>query len=81
MDRAADSLIGSTATENAIHGRIDIGVGRIGFLRKQRRRHHDLSGLAVSALRDMHLDPGDLQGVASVGRKTLDRKDFSACCF
>jgi hypothetical protein len=42
------------------HGFVDIGIGGMRFLNVQRGGGHDLSGLAVAALRDLFSDPGFL---------------------
>src|ERR1700676_1632005 len=72
MDGFADALVGSAAADIAAHEVVDVGVGRFGLLREQRDGGHDLSGLAVTALRDVFLDPGLLHGMAPVGRQAFD---------
>src|SRR5438552_7715440 len=47
LDRALDAEVGRAAAEVALHGLDDFGVGRLGLLGQQRRRLHDLAGLAV----------------------------------
>ena len=49
---------------------ISSSVG-FGFFAQQRGGGHDLSGLAVAALRHVLVDPGLLQRVAQVGRRAL----------
>jgi hypothetical protein len=46
--------------------------------RDKRRRLHDLSGLAVAALRHLLGDPCFLQGVLSVRRQAFDGGDLAA---
>ena len=60
-DRLLDARIGHAAAEIAVHMRDDFILGRIGILRQQRGRLHDLAGLAVAALRNLLGDPGLLQ--------------------
>ena len=52
--------IGRAAADVAAHGVVDVGVGRLRVLLEQRRRRHDLAGLAIAALRHLQLDPGGL---------------------
>src|SRR6185312_16523140 len=49
LDRRADALVGAAAADVAAHGEVDVGVGRLGRLRQEGRRAHDLTGLAVPA--------------------------------
>src|SRR5258706_13344999 len=58
MDRGADLAVGAAATDISRHRGVDIGVGRIPVLGEQRRRAHDLDGLAIAALRHVHFKPG-----------------------
>ena len=58
--------------------RHDLALGRIGILRKQRSRLHDLSGLAVAALRDLLGDPRLLERVVALGGKSFDGGDLLA---
>src|SRR3954462_1693761 len=50
VDGLTNADIGATAAEVAVHGRIDVGIRRVGFLCEQRRGGHDLTGLAIAAL-------------------------------
>src|SRR6267378_3377128 len=70
LDSLADSHISAAATDVPRHGSVDIAIGRLGVGREQRRRGHDLAGLAIAALRHLELDPGD----ALAGRSS-DRRD------
>jgi len=76
MDSFADALIRATAADIAAHGVVDVGVGGVGLLAQQRHRGHDLSGLAVAALRHIFFHPGLLHWMASVGGQPLDGRDF-----
>src|ERR1700730_19406589 len=60
MDGSADADIGGTATDVAVHGAADVVVIRLGVAGQQRRRRHDLAGLAVAALDHIELAPGGL---------------------
>src|SRR5215472_12341291 len=74
MDRAPDSLVGTTAADVAAHCLVDIRVGGVEVLAKQRCRAHDLTGLAIPALRNLFHNPGQLQGMSAVGRESLNRR-------
>src|SRR4051812_22980858 len=50
VNRFADALAGAAATDVG-HRLVDVLVGRVRLLLQQRRRRHDLAGLAVAALR------------------------------
>src|SRR5882672_4841296 len=67
LDSLADSHISAAATDVPRHGGVDIAVGRVGLGGEQRRRGHDLAGLAIAALRDLQLDPGLLDLLAGGG--------------
>ena len=59
------------------HGLDDFGVRGRAVLCEQRRRLHDLPGLAKAALRNADLAPCLLHRVLAVGAQTLDRRDRS----
>ena len=66
FDRLADADIGHAAAQIAGHDRSmswSLGAGNP----QQRRRLHDLAGLAVTALRHLQLDPGLLQRMRPSG--------------
>ena len=75
VDRLADADIRAAPAHVAVHRLIDVGVGRLRLLLQQRRRRHDLPGLAVAALGDVDLLPRLLHGMRAVGRQSLDRRD------
>src|SRR6266853_1838970 len=56
LDSLADSHISAAATDVPRHGSVDIAIGRLGVGREQRRRGHDLAGLAIAALRHLEVD-------------------------
>src|SRR5882724_1353034 len=47
VDGGANAGIGGAAADIAAHGVVDVGVGRLRVLLEQRRRRHDLAGLAI----------------------------------
>src|SRR6266496_1143809 len=79
LDSRADSDIRTAATDVPRHRGVDIGIGRVGLGREQRRRGHDLAGLAIAALRHLERDPGLLNLFAcGGGTDGLDRGDALA---
>src|ERR1700689_2954057 len=63
VDGLADARIGSAAAEIAGHGGVDLGVGGLWSARQQSGGGEHLAGLAVAALGNVDLLPGDLDGV------------------
>src|SRR6476620_4713001 len=57
FDSPTDARIGPAATDVSGHRGIDIGIRRLGMLGEQRGCGHDLPRLAVTALRNVQLDP------------------------
>ena len=78
LDRVADARVGHAAAEVARHHRVDVRVGRVGKVLQQHGRLHDLSGLAVAALRHLQLAPGLLHRMVAGGIQALDRGDLGA---
>src|SRR5260370_24251665 len=79
LDPGADARIGPAATDVSGHGIVDIAIGRVGLGGEQRRRGHDLAGLAIAALRHLEIDPGLLNLLAgSRGANGLDRRNALA---
>src|SRR6516164_3817149 len=76
LDRLADAHIGAAAADVSCHRRVDVGIVGMRRVREQRRRRHDLTGLAIAALNDFQIQPGLLNG-GSRGRSAdaLDRGD------
>jgi hypothetical protein len=66
MNRAANSRVGTAAEDISGHRGIDVGVVRAGIALEKRDRGHDLSGLAIAALRNVDLQPGFLHRVAAI---------------
>src|SRR5215471_11928869 len=71
-DRDMDALITAASTEIAVHGLVDLLVGRRRRLRQQRRRLHDLTGLAIAALRHTDVAPRHLNRVLAFRVEALD---------
>src|SRR5207248_8808406 len=53
-------------------------IARVGIAGQQRRRGHELAGLAVAALGHLLGDPGDLQRMAAGRIQALDGRDLLA---
>src|ERR1039458_9960568 len=70
MDGAADAWI-SAAAANLAKIAIDVGVSWLWMFLQERRRRHDLPGLAVAALRDLLSEPRLLHRVLAVGRQAF----------
>src|SRR5205809_790000 len=73
LDSLADPQIRTAAADVPRHRGVDIAVGWVGICGEQRRRGHDLAGLAIPALRHLQLDPGLLDLLA--GRRPADGFD------
>ena len=73
-----DAHIGAAAAKVAAHCVIDLRIGRARIARQKRSGAHDLPRLAVTALRDVQLHPGLLDGVRAVFGQPFDRGDGSA---
>src|SRR2546422_1039929 len=73
MDGGPNTLVGPASADVARHAVVDVGVGWGGFAGEQRRRRHDLTGLAVATLRDVDLHPRLLNRVIGALRQSLDR--------
>ncbi len=67
MNGGPDARVGATATQIALHRLVNFCIGWLGDLSKQGRGLHDLSGLAVTALRDLMVDPGLLNCRHAIG--------------
>src|SRR5258708_34517340 len=79
LDSLADSHISTAATDISGHGGVVIAVGRVGGGGKQRRRGHDLAGLAIGALRDLEIEPRLVNlSARGGGADGLDRGDALA---
>ena len=78
MNRLADARIRAAAAHVAAHRCVDVRIGRVRLLLEQRCGRHELAGLAVTALRDVVLDPCGLQRMQlAVGAcEAFDRRDL-----
>src|SRR6516165_9175557 len=76
VDGGADADISGAAADIAAHRVVDVGVGRLRVLLEQRRRRHDLTGLAIAALRHLEVDPGRLHGLGRLARQALEGRDM-----
>src|ERR1035437_9302089 len=74
MDGAANAWIGAAAA-NLAKIAVDVGVSWLRMFLQERRRRHDLSRLAVAALRHILGEPGLLHRVLAVGRQAFDCGD------
>lgn len=77
MNGLADAYIGSTAAKVAVHGGVDFEVGGLGVFGEERGGGHDLPGLTVAALGNIHFHPSFLQGMRGVCGKAFDGGDVS----
>src|SRR5437868_10228804 len=76
LDSVTNPLIRSTPADVARHSFFDIVVGRPGLLFKESDGLHDLTALAVTALRDLKLLPRTLHWMSTVFAQTFDGRDF-----
>src|SRR5262245_28627245 len=76
LDGGADADVGGAAADVAVHGEVDVAVGRSPHLLEKCDRAHDLSGLAVAALRHVASDPGALDGRGLPPSDPFDRRYF-----
>src|SRR6266568_1664770 len=72
MNRFTDTRVGSAATDVAGHRVIDILIGWLRLLAQQDGCTHELSGLAIAALRDVLFNPRLLQRMREIRRETFD---------
>src|ERR1700690_3931633 len=77
MDGVFDTLITAAAADIARHGLAYLIVGGLWIVQKEGCRLHDLSGLAIAALRDIDLAPGLLNRMVARGVKAFDRRDLT----
>src|SRR5947207_6163305 len=73
FDRGGDALVAATAAYVAAHRAVDLILRRIFGRREQRRGLHDLTGLAIPALRNVEGTPGFLHRMHPVRIESLDR--------
>jgi hypothetical protein len=75
MDCCSDARV-RPASADVCHRRVDLIVRWIWPLSQERNRRHDLSGLAIAALRNVELLPCKLDGMRPIGGQTFDGRDF-----
>src|SRR5216683_4689020 len=68
-----NALITAASADVAGHRIDDFGIRRVWLGREERRRLHDLTGLAVAALRHIQRAPGLLHRVIAVAVEPFDR--------
>jgi hypothetical protein len=76
MDRLADPLVRAAAADISLHGNIDIGIAGFGIAPEQGDSAHDLSRLAVAALRHLLFHPGLLHGLRLFAIDAFYRRDL-----
>jgi hypothetical protein len=76
VDAGTDFGIGAAAADVG-HFAVDVRVRRLGILLQKRGRHHDLSGLAIAALRHLLFDPRDDHRMILVRNDALDCADLA----
>src|ERR1700757_1783460 len=77
LDGGSDALIAAATTDIARHGFGDLALGRVLVGGEQRRRLHDLAGLAVAALRHVEGTPRLLDGVVAFRIESFDGRHFA----
>jgi hypothetical protein len=75
MDRRPNARV-RPASADVGHRNVDFIICRIWFLPQEGYGRHDLSRLAVAALRHVELLPCNLHRMGPVGRKAFDRRYF-----
>ena len=78
MHGVFDALVAATAADVAGHGLADLVARGFWIVHQQRRRLHDLAGLAEAALRDVELAPGLLYRVIAGRVQPFDGGDVAA---
>src|SRR5260370_17360420 len=73
-DAVADFRIGAAAADIG-HLTVDIGIAGMGIVLQQCDRRHDLTGLAIAALRHLLFDPGHANGMVLVRGDAFDGGD------
>ena len=75
MNRAPNAVVRPAAAQVAGHRLRNLIVGGLRSLGQQSRRGHDLTGLTISALRNLLLDPRLLQRMQSTSGQALNGGD------
>src|ERR1700730_7510771 len=74
-----NALIATAPTEVAGHGAVDLSVTRRRLLRQKGRGLHDLSRLAVAALRHAEVSPRHLHGMVPLRIEAFNGRDRAPC--
>jgi hypothetical protein len=77
MDCLADAVVSAAPARVGDPG-IDVDVGGLRLVLQKRDGAHDHPRLAVAALGDVELLPGELDRVGSIGRQSFDGGDRSS---
>jgi hypothetical protein len=78
MDGVFDALVGTAAADIARHRFTDLVARRFWILDQQRSCLHDLTGLAIAALRDVEAAPSLLNRMIARRMEPFDRRDLPA---
>src|SRR5437660_9161761 len=79
VNRLPDSIVSSAAADVRRHEFRDLRVGGMRRLCQQCGCRHDLSALAISALRNVLRNPGLLRCVKAIRAETFDCCDVLSC--
>src|SRR5215472_137642 len=75
MNRSANAVVRSAATDIPRQSVINLAVAGVRIGRKEHRRSHDLPGLAIAALRHLLHQPRLLDRMTAVFGKPFNRRD------
>src|SRR4029077_17399746 len=78
LDGGGDALIAAAAADIAAHRAVDLVFGRVLRSCEKRGRLHDLTALAIAALRHIQGAPGLLHRVVALRVEALDRRHRAA---
>src|SRR5215831_54969 len=78
LDGGSNALIAAAAADDATHGVVDLRFGGVFVRRKQCCGLHDLTALAIAALRDVQRSPRLLHRMVALRVEALDRRDRPA---
>src|SRR5690348_14791744 len=78
LDGGGDALVAAAAADIAAHRVIDFGLRRVFRRGQQRGGLHDLTSLAIAALRDVQGAPGFLHRMIAVVVEAFDRRHRAA---
>src|SRR6185503_18450121 len=78
LDGRPNALVGAAAADVSCHASVNVFIAGLRLVLEQGNGLHDLSGLAVAALRDVKLDPFLLHRVQAVFGNRFDRSDLFA---